>query len=233
MSRKLFLWMVVLAAMWVHLCVAEVPLYTRDNVLIGINFNDGPGSSDMTLIMRLSGDDEIYVDEGSPVKYIHSPDNQDIEGWTELEFDDSDWKDGVSGVGFSDGDDNTQVPAGLISIWTRYHFDAPNASSVKEVILLADYDDQYIAWLNGVEIARSAGAPGAAGDVPAWNATQGGCPNHGSSELPAGKPNKSRWDNARVEETAISVKFAGNSALAVEISDKLAITWGDLKRVLR
>lgn len=41
---------------------AQVPLYREDNVLVGANFNDGPGSSDMTLIMRLSGDKEIYVD---------------------------------------------------------------------------------------------------------------------------------------------------------------------------
>ena len=54
----------------------KVKFYKKDNVLIGINFNDGPGSSDMTLIMRLSGDNDIYVDEGNDVKYIHSPDNE-------------------------------------------------------------------------------------------------------------------------------------------------------------
>jgi hypothetical protein len=206
---------------------AQAPLYSKENVLVGANFNDGPGSSDMTLIMRLSGDHEIYVDEGSEVKYIHNPDNEKIEGWTEIEFDDSKWEDGISGVGFSDGDDNTVTPVGLISIWTRYYFDAPNASKVKELVLLADHDDQYIAWLNGMKIAASSGAPG--GDPPAWNASQGGVPNHGSSELAAGKPNKARWNHGGLHKTTVDFEFAGNSAFAVKIKNKLAVTWGNLK----
>lgn len=207
---------------------AQVPLYREDNVLVGANFNDGPGSSDMTLIMRLSGDKEIYVDEGSDVKYIHNPDNEDIEGWTEIEFDDSEWEDGISGVGFSDGDDNTVTPAGLISIWTRYHFDASNASNVKELVLLADYDDQYVAFLNGVKIAASSGAP--QDDPPAWNASQGGLNNHGSSELAAGEPNDSRWNHAGIGETIVDFEFAGQSAFAVKAKKKLSVIWGSLKK---
>jgi len=207
----------------------KAKLYTKDNVLVGVNFNDGPGSSDMTLIMQVSGDGKVFVDEGSPVKYIHNPDNEKVVGWTEAKFDDKKWKDGISGVGFSDNDDNTVTPAGLISIWTRYYFDASTASAVKELILLADYDDQYIAWLNGVEIGRSPGAPGKAGDIPAWNISQGGAPNHGSSELPAGKPNKSRWANAAVQKTVVDFEFGGASPLAVEAKDKLTTTWGSLK----
>jgi hypothetical protein len=207
----------------------EAPLYRRDNVLAGFNFNDGSGSSDMTLIMRLMGDDEIYVDEGDDVKYVHDPDNQEIgDEWIEADFDDSDWEDGISGVGFADGDDNTTVTSGRISIWTRYYFDASNADKVKALILYADYDDQYIAWLNGVKIAASAGAP--AGDPPAWNASQGGVTNRGSLEMAAGQPNEARWNQGAIEETEIEFEFAGNSPIAVEATGKLAVTWGDLKR---
>jgi hypothetical protein len=206
---------------------ATAPFYGKGNVLVGANFNDGPGSSDMTLIMRLSGDGEIYVDEGDAVKYIHDPDNKDVgDRWIEVDFDDSGWEDGTSGVGFSDGDDNTTVPAGLISVWTRYYFDAPNAGSVNELILLADYDDQYAAWLNGVQIAVSANAPKE--DPPAWDATQGGCSNHGATELAAGKPNETRWGQGSIEKTTVDFKFAG--AVAVEAKDKLAITWGNIKK---
>ena len=208
----------------------KVKLYESDNVLVGINFNDGPGSSDMTLIMRLLGDDEVFVDEGDEVKFIHNPDNEKVKGeWTAVEFDDKAWEDGISGVGFSDGDDNTVTPAGLISIWTRYRFDANGASKVNDLVLLADYDDQYIAWLNGVEIARSPGAPGNEGEIPAWDASQGGLPNHGSSELAKGKPNDARWKNAGLHNTELEFEFGGFSPLAVEANGKLTTSWGRAK----
>jgi len=205
---------------------AKAPLYNQNNVLVGANFNDAPGSSDMTLIFRLTADGKILVDEGSPVKYITSPDNADIVGWTQANYDDSAWKDGISGVGFADNDDNTTVPTGLVSIWTRYYFDAPNADSVKELILLADYDDQYVAWLNGVKIAASAGAP--AEDPPAWNATEAGGVNRGSAELPAGKPNEARWSAAQIEKVVVDFEFV--SASPVEAKGKITATWASLKK---
>lgn len=229
MQEKIWCLCAVLALLFTaSLSVAQAPLYATDNVLVGYNFNDGPGSSDMTLIMRLSGPDEIYVDEGYEVKYIHDPDNEEIgDEWIEIKFDDSDWEDGISGVGFSDGDDNTTVPAGRISIWTRYRFDAKDASKINELTLLADYDDQAIAWLNGEKIFASPGAP--AGDPPAWNASQGGVPNHGSTELAAGEPNEARWKIA-AGKVDVDFKFAGQSAIAVEARGKLTSAWGKIKK---
>jgi len=204
------------------------PLYARGNVLAGANFNDGPGSSDMTLIMRLMGDGVIYVDEGSPVKYIHDPDNANTgDGWIQPDFNDSGWADGVSGVGFADGDDNTETPSGLMSIWTRYYFDAPNAGTVNDLILLADFDDSYIAWLNGVTIAYDGGAP--AGDPPAWNSTEGGVSGSGASELPAGQPNEERWGHADIVQTVVNFQFA-EGPTAVSSKGKLTTTWGSLKK---
>lgn len=213
-------------------CSETPKLFTKGNVLVGANFNDGPGSSDMTLIMQLSGDGKIYIDEGYPVKYIHDPDNQDVKGWTKIDFDDSKWKDGFSGVGFSDNDDNTTTPAALISIWTRYRFDAPNASTVKKLTLLVDYDDAYIAWLNGVEIARSASVTAKGlkvGEEPPWNFSANGITNRGSCELPAGKPNANRWKCASIEKIEFDVVFGGSSAFLVSSKGKLTTTWGMVK----
>jgi hypothetical protein len=206
---------------------ATAPLYGAGNVLAVASFNDGPGSSDMTCILRLSGDSEIYIDEGSPVKYVPDPGNQDEgDGWIQVNYNDSGWEDGVSGVGFADGDDNTALGSGLMSIWIRYYFEAPNAASISDLTLLADYDDQCIVWLNGVRIFASSGAPD--GDPPAWNASEGGTDNHGSTEMAAGTPNEARWTQGSIEETAVDFVFAG--ATAVEASDKLAVTWGSLKK---
>jgi hypothetical protein len=209
----------------------KAPLFLRDNILAAANFNDGTSSTDMTLIIRLSGDDTIYIDEGSTVKYLHDPDNSNVpKEWVQTNYNDKDWKDGVSGVGFSDPDDNTVTPAGLMSIWTRYHFDVPNADKIKELVLLADYDDGYIAWLNGVNIASAAAPPG---DPPAWDATKqaGVISNHASSELAAGKPNKARWTNSAIQKTVVVFKYAGSSANPVSPAGKLTSTWGKIKKM--
>ncbi|MBM3215583.1 hypothetical protein FJZ36_11790 [Candidatus Poribacteria bacterium] len=208
---------------------SAVTIYTKNNVLVGANFNDGAGSSDMTLIMQLSAGGKVYVDEGAKVKYIHDPDNMEIKaGWTQVAYDDSKWKDGESGVGFADNDDNTEIPAGRISAWTRYYFDIPDAATVKELILLADYDDQYGAWLNGALIAKSNAWTPDKGE-PAWNVSVGGGANRGSCELAKGKPNKARWNCGSIVKTTISATFGGSSGLAVEARGKAAATWGALK----
>ncbi len=207
---------------------ATAPLSGSGNVLVGANYNDDPGSSDMTLIVRLSGDGEVYVDEGHDVKYVTNQDGiEAITGWTQPNFNDSGWIDGISGVGFSDGDDNTVTPAGLFTIWTRYHFDAPNADSISELELLVDYDDQAIVWLNGVVIFRPPNAPD--GDPPAWNATEAGTKaNNSATELAAGTPNPARWSDAGVDKVIVDFAYAGSTA--VEPNSKLAITWGGLKK---
>jgi len=211
---------------------AETPkLYSKGNVLVGANFNDGTGSSDMTLVMQLSGNGKVFIDEGYPVKYIYNPDNQGIKGWTKAEFVDKDWKDGFSGVGFSDNDDNTTTPVALLSIWTRYHFDVTNASDIKSLTLLADFDDAYMAWLNGVEIARtdSVTAKGLqVGDEPAWDFSSGGITNRESCDIAAGKPNASRWNCASVVKTVFSVDFGG-TGMSVKPTGKLALAWGKIK----
>ena len=214
---------------------ATYSIYRQDNVLVGANFNDGPGSSDMTLIMRIDsdeGDDVGWVDEGHDVKYITNPDNEDIdEGWTQLVYDDSDWEDGVSGVGFSDNDDNTVTAGGLISIWTRYYFDVADASTISALTFRAEYDDQFAAWLNGELIMASPGvvAQIGDGDEPAFDLSAGGVPNHGSKELAAGDPNPARWNGGGQENVDLDFDFAGQSALAVDPQGKLATTWGRMK----
>ncbi|RKU19859.1 hypothetical protein C6500_10060 [Candidatus Poribacteria bacterium] len=85
---------------------ADTPkIFTKDNVLAAGCYNDGFSSSDMTLIIQLTVGKDVVFDEGFEVKY-HVPD-KDVEGWTELEFDDKNWKKGITSIGYGDGDDNT------------------------------------------------------------------------------------------------------------------------------
>ena len=173
------------------------------------------------------------VDEGAEVKYIVPEEDKDDEkGWTEIDFDDSKWEDGISGVGYSDGDDNTQVPGGKVaSIYTRYYFDVGKARNAKQVTVRVDYDDGYILWLNGVEIVRSANILNLSkvGDIPKWDvsAPRGVLPNHGATQQPAGKPNKNR---AYQEAHDLDVEYGGQDALSVDSRGKLTTTWGSLKK---
>ncbi len=199
----LCVWMVFSAS------AAKPELFLKNNVLAAGNHNGGPTSSDMTLIIRIEGDGEILVDEGATVRYIVP--TKDIKDWIESDFDDSDWGVGISGVGFSDDDDNTSVRGGIMSIYTRYYFDAPNARNIDEITVMADYDDGYVLWLNGEQIAGTVNAPG--GDPPPWNAGGGG---HGSSELPAGKPNEARWNQANLDISFVQVDFGGQEPEGVQ-----------------
>lgn len=211
---------------------AQAPLGNGTNFLTCVNYNDGPTSSDMTLVVQLEIDGKIVVDEGHAVKYLFLRSDGELVGmdWAEPSFNDSAWEDGISGVGYSDGDDNTEVKreneAGArdgLAIYTRYRFEVADSSAVSSVILRADYDDAYAAWLNGEEIARSANL---AGKDLTWDASAGGVDNHGSTEAAAGTPNPDRQYQEEVEVDFVAVDSV---VTAVELVGKLATSWGKIK----
>ncbi len=76
--------------------------------------------------------------------------------WIDLGFDDSAWRTGTGGIGKSDGDDNTEIEQ-CISVFMRTNFTITDLSTIVDGVLHVDYDDAFVAYLNGVEIARSAG----------------------------------------------------------------------------
>ena len=86
--------------------------------------------------------------------------------WREIDFDHSSWESGPSGFGYGDGDDATIVPS-TISVFVRNLFDIESIDDIEEILLHIDYDDAFVAFLNGIEIARSnIGTPGT---VPPFN----------------------------------------------------------------
>ena len=86
--------------------------------------------------------------------------------WISPTFDESAWSIGNGGFGFGDADDGTTIPTGNISIYHRIHFNINDWNEISKFILNMDYDDGYVAYLNGVEISRS--NISTAGQ-PAWN----------------------------------------------------------------
>ncbi len=105
---------------------------------------------------------ETRVEEESQIRYT-IPNAQTSASWIEPGFDDSGWTTGQYGIGYGDNDDVTVVPNGTLSIFTRAEFTIENPASVNNLMLHVDYDDGYIAFLNGVEISRA----NMSGDSPA------------------------------------------------------------------
>ena len=78
-------------------------------------------------------------------------------GWRETDFDDALWPAGKGGIGYGDGDDSTLLAPPLISVFMRTSFLIYDTSEIVSAVLNIDYDDAFIAFINGVEVARSAG----------------------------------------------------------------------------
>ncbi|MBN1670747.1 MAG: CotH kinase family protein [Kiritimatiellae bacterium] len=96
------------------------------------------------------------------------------------------WGSGPGGFGYADGDDATVLADMLnsyASVYIRRTFQVPAGVSAQDrVQLVMDYDDGFVAYLNGVEIARR-NAPGAAGSVPAHDAVATAGREAGESEV--------------------------------------------------
>jgi len=98
--------------------------------------------------------------------------------WRDLCFDDAGWFSGPGGFGYgldctagrgTTLSDMTTAPV-YQSIFTRHVFNVPSAAAVTGLNLVVDYDDGFVAYLNGTEIARSSSMAGQ-GTLPPFNAT--------------------------------------------------------------
>lgn len=96
------------------------------------------------------------------------PENEPPNDWMQLQFNDGNWDSGRGGFGYGDGDDRTIVPA-TTSIYIRKELNLPATVDVSQLVLDIDYDDAFVAYINGMEVARSAnllaGTPSISGSV--------------------------------------------------------------------
>ena len=96
---------------------------------------------------------QAVVSPGANWMYT-TPNYQLPNNWNQQGFDDSSWSVGFSGIGYGD-DDDTTVLAPTISLYMRKEFQIFDVSQINRIILDIDYDDAFIAYLNGVEIGRN------------------------------------------------------------------------------
>jgi len=132
------------------------------------------------------------------------PDN-----WKELTFDTSSWEDGQGGFGYADGDDNTVIP-NTLSVYFRKSFNITNVDEILSMAIHGDYDDGFVAYINGVEVARSTnmGDPGA--DVAYDQTTD---TDHEAAMYQGGNPEVFML----YENDLGEVLYAGENVLAIEV----------------
>ena len=75
--------------------------------------------------------------------------------WRYPGFNDSGWLLGPGGIGYGDGDDGSVLTPPVTSVYLRREFNIVDLAAISYAVLHMDYDDGFVAYLNGVEIARS------------------------------------------------------------------------------
>ena len=114
-----------------------------------------------------------FLPAGAPAKAFVPTDGSLGLSWTQVGFDDSAWPAGQTGVGYErasgyEGLIGLDVGAAMYganaSAFIRIPFTVDDPRDFESMTLRMKYDDGFVAWLNGVEIARR-NAPA----TPEWN----------------------------------------------------------------
>ena len=121
------------------------------------------GASESTAILDAGAICSAYIPTSS----------SDAIGWTEPDFNDADWLSGTTGVGYEQesgyqsyiGLDVSAMYGENASVYIRIPFIVENAAAIHSLALQLKYDDGFIAYLNGIEVA-TANANGTA-----WNSS--------------------------------------------------------------
>ena len=100
--------------------------------------------------VALVGLSDLWQYQGFSPEAVPPPD------WRTESFDDSGWYTGPSGFGTTTYGESTRLPTtnGWERILLRTRFQGSESNAVRWLSLRADYGGGFVAWLNGVEIAR-------------------------------------------------------------------------------
>ena len=148
---------------------------------------------------------ETVVYEDDNWKYL-VPTSSVNASWNTIGFNAASWTNGQGGFGYGDGDDNTSF-GGAISCYQRIAFSILDVNAIEQAVFNIDYDDAFVAYLNGVEIGRD-------------NITSGGQPNYNQSSdglheaqmYQGGQPNYYTLDQAFLAANLVN----GSNVLCVQ-----------------
>ncbi len=173
----------------------EPPVFNQHGGLVETGFITTIESSESgTIYYTINGEDPRIpgtsgeqtstplIQAGARKKALMPQDDRSSATWMLPEFDDSDWPEGRRGAGYENGNgyqaflDSNLNFGDLVSssthetIYMRVEFNVSDPSIFDGMTLKMRYDDGFVAYLNGSEIAR-ANSRGNAGTRQAWNAS--------------------------------------------------------------
>ena len=134
-----------------------------------------------------------------------------ILNWNSTTFNSSSWLTGPASIGYGDLDDATDVIGPYTTIYSRISFQCSNVTAISAAILDIDFDDGFVAYLNGVEIARS----GLAGAPPLWDDFSS---DHEATLYQGGIISSFNLDLATIQAALV----IGTNVLAIEVHNSSA-----------
>jgi len=125
-------------------------------ILLGLLFVHGNVCS---MTIQLGSEGTEFIAPGDNWKFYRGSEAPSVspDAWKEINFDDSHWDVGISGFGYGDDDDVTilaDMQGNYATVYIRKEFSVSSLTGDDVVELVIDYDDGFIAYLNGQEVAR-------------------------------------------------------------------------------
>ncbi len=141
----------------------------------------------LAAALPLLADEVALVRVGENWRYFKGTNEAStpVTAWREIDFDDANWLTGRTGFGYSHGDDATfldDMYFRYTSLFVRKKFVLADPGVVKWLGFRIDYDDGFVAYLNGTEIARR-GLAGEAGTPVPFDAVAASRPTFGAEEV--------------------------------------------------
>ena len=156
------------------------------------------------------------------------PNSEPSANWKDQSFDDSNWNEGEGGFGYGDNDDGTIVDQ-VLSVYFRKKFYVEDISKLTSAIVSADYDDGFIAYLNGYEIGRSYNLPEPGTFVPFDTQTSY---DHEASLYSGGLPESILIDSLEMNnilvngENVFAIQLHNVSTSSSDMSGNFYLTFG-------
>lgn len=132
--------------------------------------------------------------------------------WITAGFDDASWLAGNTGIGYGDGDDETtlaDMSGSYLTVYARKVLTYDGSFNINSLMLEISYDDGFVAYINGQEVARD--------NMPA------GQPSYDTQATTAIEPTTNFYDLSGF----IGLIGNGNNVLAIEVHNA-SITSSDL-----
>jgi hypothetical protein len=137
------------------------------HLLIGLIAVTALGGAADSMTIRVGFEGMDLVPTGAVWQFFRGkqPASTPPDAWRQVDFDDTRWETGSAGFGYSDNDDATVLDDMLgryATVYIRKEFSVAAVTPNAPVELTIDYDDGFIAYLNGMEVARRGMPAGAA-----------------------------------------------------------------------